>query len=289
MKVIDRYVKSWILVSLGSLLVWIFYWLPSSLERFYNVIFISSDYYSLNRFWIYMPVGIGMIARLFGVILGVLCLVLIWKGSRSLFELKKWVATALVLEGVYFASLFPSGVWLITGMFGEFESGFTTLGVSYLLQIVFTVPFLVILAFKVKNYVKDSAGFDGWQWVGFAFTGYVAALWSNTVLRWSDMVVADGLGVFLSGITGVGALNAFVFMSLAVVFAVVCAFYLMREKLGYAFRWLGLSLFMVGLHYLIYVVYSSYVDALSSVWLIDVWTVVFLGLGLTLLIRLKLK
>ena len=287
MRAIDHYVKSWILVSLCSLLLWILYWLPSSIERFNNVIFISVDYYSLNRFWIYMPAGIGMLSRLVAVILGLISLVLIWKGTRSVFDLKNWVALALVLEGIYYASLFPSGLWLVTGAFGAFDFGVTPLGVAYLLQTAVTTPFLIALAFKIKNYVKKPNGFDGWKWVGFAFAGYVVALWSNSVFRWFDMVVADGLVVFFSGIAGIGALNAFVLMGLAVIFAVIGMFSFVRKKLNSALRWVGLSLVMVGLHYVIYVVYSYYVNALGSVMLIDVWTIPLLGFGLALLWRNK--
>lgn len=283
MSFLNRYDKSWILISLCSLLVWVLYWLPSSIERFYNVIFVSVDYYSLGRFWIYMPAGIGMVARFIGVIIGLFCLVMIWKGPKSIFEVKKWVAIALVMEGVYYLSLFPSAVWLNTGLFGAFDFGVTALGVSYLLQVLFTVPFLFILASKVKNY--DTSGFVGWKWVGFAFAGYICALWSNSVLRWFDMVVNDGLEVFFSGITGVGALNAFIFMSLAVVFAIGCSIYLMKKNFTSGYRWLALSLTMVGLHYTIYVVYSYYVNTLNSIWLIDIWTIPLLGLGLTLLLK----
>jgi hypothetical protein len=283
MRFVDRYVNSWILVSLCSLLSWILYWLPSSIERFYNVIFISADYYSLNRFWIYMPAGVGMLTHLSAVIVGLLSLVLLWKGTRSVFDLKNWVALALALEGIYYASLFPSGLWLATGLFGAFDIGVTPLGVAYLLQTVFTTPFLVALGFKVKNYVKDFNGFDGWKWVGFAFVGYISALWSNSVFRWFDMVATDGLIVFFSGIAGVGALNAFIFMSLAVIFAIIGMLSLVQKKLSSGIRWVALSLVMVGLHYAIYIIYSYYVDALGSVMLIDVWTIPLLGLGLALL------
>jgi hypothetical protein len=101
------------------------------------------------------------------------------------------------------------------------------------------------------------------------------------------MVAQDGLAVFFSGITGVGALNAFVFMSLAVIFAIISMFGLVRKKLNSALKWAALSLVMVGLHYAIYVVYSYYVNTLGSVMLIDVWTIPLLGLGLALLRRNK--
>lgn len=287
MNFLDNFSKSWILISLCSLLAWILYWLPSSIERFYNVIFISVDYYSLNRFWIYMPAGVGMLAHLIAVIIGLLSLILIWKGSTSFFDLRNWVALSLVLEGIYYASLFPSGLWLTTGFFGSFDFGITPLGAAYILQVVFTVPFLIVLAIKIRKYTKESIRFDGWKWVGFAFLGYVVAFWSNSVFRWFDMIIGDGLGVFFFGVAGVGALNAFVFMSFAVVFAVIGLFSFVQKKLGSAFRWVSLSLVLVGLHYVIYVVYSYFVSAINSVMLIDVWAIPLFGLGLFLWRRIN--
>lgn len=288
MRYVDHFINSWILISLCSLAAWLLYWMPSSIERFYNVIFISVDYYSLNRFWIYMPAGIGMLARFAAIILGLLSLSLIWKGTRTVFDLRNWVALAFTLEGIYFISLFPSGLWLVTGLFGAFDFGVTSLGIVYLLQTVFTTPFLFVLAIKVKSYVKDSIEFDGWKWIGFAFLGYILALWTNSVFRWFDMVVDAGFMVFFSGVTGVGALNAFVFMSLAVIFAIIGMFGLMSKRLRSGFMWFGLSLVMVGLHYVIFIGYSYYVNALGSVMLIDVWTIPFLGVGLALFRRNKL-
>ena len=45
-------------------------------------------------------------------------------------------------------------------------------------------------------------------------------------------------------------------MSLAVVFAIVRAYLLGKQKQATAPQWLGLALATVGLHYLIYLVYS---------------------------------
>jgi hypothetical protein len=72
-------------------------------------------------------------------------------------------------------------------------------------------------------------------------------------------------------------------MALAVVFAVVWAFSLIKKKEPMN-RWLGLSLTMIGLHYTIYVITSYFLGTIKSVWLVEIWTIPVLGLGLTILL-----
>lgn len=256
--------------------------MPDSLERFYNVVFVSWDYYyrPVVRGWMYSVAAVGMVARFIGVILGLGSLFMFWKSNKGFFEIKKWVAAAISLESLYYASLTPSLIFLFVA---AREFGFSyTLGIAYFLQILFTVPFLAVLAFKVYKYEREPNGFQSWTWVGFAFSGYVATLWANAVLRWLDMALDGGFAFLLSEFVAVGFFNAVIFMSLAVVFAVVGAFSLAKHKSS-VMRWLGLALAMVGLHYVIYVVFSYIVNTLNSVWLIDVWAIPLLGLGLTLL------
>ena len=260
--------------------------MPDGLQRFYNVVFVSWDYYYrvVVWGWMYSVAAVGLVAHFIGVILGLLSLYMVRKDTMSFLKIKKLVVVALSLESLYYASLIPSVIWLLAlvGLYGNL--GFTyTLGIAYVLQIIFTVPFLAILAFKVNKYDGDPKGFQSWKWVGIAFSGYVVALWANAVLRWFDMVMAEGVIVFFSGITGLGALNAFVFMSLAVIFAVIGTYSYARHRRGAILRWFALSLMMVGLHYVFYVVYSYLVGALNSVWIIDVWAISLLGLGLSML------
>ncbi|MCK5628756.1 hypothetical protein KAI12_04745 [Candidatus Bathyarchaeota archaeon] len=272
-------VKAWIVISLCSLLVWILYWLPSTFERYYNFIFVSWHYYG-DRNWMYAIAGIGLIGRLVGVLLALASAYLLWGKAKNFFDVKNLVAASLSLESVYFLSLLPVPWLLITGGYQVFGS--VSLAMTYLLQILLTAPFLAILAAKVKNYQSPN-GFKDWKWAGIAFVGYTAALWVNSVFRWFDMVARDGVAVFFSGITGLGALNAFVLMSLAVVFAVVGAYLLGKQKQATALKWLGLSLATVGLHFLLHLVYSYYVGVLSYVWLVDIWTIPLLGLGISML------
>ena len=75
----------WIFVSLSSLFVWIIRWIPESFVRFYNIVFISWDYYPrvLVRGSMYTVAAIGMVSRLLAVILAMWCIYIIWKTKKG--------------------------------------------------------------------------------------------------------------------------------------------------------------------------------------------------------------
>src|SRR3972149_10074346 len=227
---VDKKVKAWVFVSLCSLLVWIIRLVPDSISRFYNIVFVSWNYYyrAVVGGWMYTLAAVGIAARLIAVIIGIASLLLIWNNNTSFIRIRRWVAAAVSLESLYYALLIPSPIWLFA-LAGESRISYT-FGISYVLQIVFTVPFLAVLAFKLFKHGKNPVDFPLLKWAGIAFSGYVVALWANSVLRWVDMISAAGFVFFLAGISPVGALNALVFMSLAVAFAVVGAVSVVKQK-----------------------------------------------------------
>ena len=279
---INREIKFWILVSLLSLLLWTLYWtIPSSLERIVDLIsgqsFPGESFGGVMYVWMEVSAAIGTTVRSIGVVFGIIVIYFLSFGNRNFKDVKKLVAGGLLIEAFYYFTLgFPSGLYMTTGGYG---GAFVTLGVSYLLQFLFTTPLLLILGVKVFSQKKK--GSDWLKWASFAFVGYIGALWVNSVFRWLDMISAEGLSVFLTGIRAVGSLNAFIVMSLAVVFGVLSVNYLLKEKKN-GFRWAGLALAMVGLHYLIYLLYS-YVGGMGNFVLIaEVWAIPLLGLGVSI-------
>jgi len=279
---INREIKFWILVSLISLLLWTLYWtIPSSLERIIDLISGQSipgeSFGGLMYVWMEVSAAIGTTVRSIGVVFGIIVLYLLNFGNKNFMDVKKLVAGGLLIEAFYYFMLgFPSGVYMTTGGYG---GAFGTLGVSYLLQFLFTTPLLLILGVKVFRHKKNIS--DWFKWAGFAFVGYIGALWVNSVFRWFDMISAEGLSVFLTGIRAVGSLNAFIVMSLAVVFGVLSVNYLLKEKKS-GFRWAGLALTMVGLHYLIYLLYSYVGGMINFVLIVEVWAIPLLGLGVSI-------
>ena len=63
--------------------------------------------------------------------------------------------------------------------------------------------------------------------------------------------------------------------------------WLLSENKAESVRWFGLSLAMIGAHYVVYLYYSFTVGDLFSAMQLDIWTLPFLGLGISLL-RVKL-
>ncbi len=157
------------------------------------------------------------------------------------------------------------------------------MGIDYLLLVLFTAPFLLILAIKIYKYRDGSKGFEVWKWAGIAFVGYIASLWVNSIFKWIDMAVAEGFAIFFNGIRSLGALSAFILMSLALVFSVSAAFSLVKKNFSSSFKWLGITLVMVGVHYLIFVIYSYLVGMEGFLMMTEIWTIPLLGLGLTML------
>jgi len=232
-----------------------------------------------------LSAAVGMLLRFVGVFLAILALKefwprYVWNRDKSFFDIKNWVASALVLEACYYALLLPSGILMIGfGRSGSLAG--VLLGIDYLLMVLFTVPFLVVLA--VKAYRSRSDGFRAWRWTAVTLVGYIAALWANSIFKWLDRIIADGFAFFSVGINALGALNSLVLMSLALVFTIIGAFSLAKQDLASSFKWLGLAFAMVGLHFLVYVVYSYLVGMLGFLVIAEIWTIPLLGLGLTML------
>jgi hypothetical protein len=286
---VGRNVKIWIFITLCSMLVWTIYWMPWSFSLIYDSIFSQNSIFRFGG-WLYLTQelsgAVGTIIRSVGLFIGLFVLFLLRNGSKGIFETRKWIASALAIESIYYALLgFPSGIYMMS--FGD-SGQYRVLGVSFLLQFLFATPLLAVLAVKVYSYKNDGIGFQSWKWVGAAFIGYLAALWANTVPKWFEMLSMEGITFFSVPIRTIGMLNDFLLMSLAIVFAVVGAFSLVKKKSS-AMRWLGLSLAVVGLHYLIYVVYSYYGGMLNSVMMAEVWAIPLLGLGLIMLRTKNLK
>lgn len=241
-----------------------------------------------------MSGAVGMLVRLVGVILGILSLFLVIWNTKKISEIKKWVVSALFLESVYHISLLPSGLFMVGVGSGLGVDAFARnmasilLGIDYILLVLFTAPFLLILAIELYKYEGGPNGFEAWKWVGVAFVGYIASLWVNSIIKWFDMVMAEGFSFFFTGIRSLGAINAFALMSLALIFSITGAFSLVKQDFSSAFKWLGITFVLVGLHFLVYAVYSYLVGMVGFLMLSEIWAIPLLGLGLTML-RTKIQ
>ena len=275
-----RTVKVWILITLCSYFTYALYWL------LININYVGGVYSSagglVDPYFYRLSSLLGVVLRFLGVLLALLALYLFWRHkARSFPKVKSLVSVALLFEGLYYLSFLPSIPRLI--FFGYFVS----LAVSYSLQILLTFPLLTILFFKIRLSRDAFVNTDTLKWIGAASLGYIVALWVNNVFRWFDMVGTYGFGFIFEGVTYVGFLNGILILSLSVVFA-FAGYFTLRKKGTINTKLWGLSLIMVGLHFLIYILYSAYFNALNFAILNEVWTIPLLGLGLAIL-RLKIE
>ena len=270
----------WILVSLISLLIWIFRWIPESFIRFYNIVFISWDYYPrvLVRGSMYTVAAMGMVSRLIAVILAIWGIYKIWRIKNYSFSTKKILAVAIGLESIYYASLIPSILYLFA--LGSMRNSvfYSMFGIGYLLQVILTFPFLLILA--IKLYKSSSDTFNSPKLVALTFVGYIIALWVNSVFHWIGLLVTQGPSI-LFGESSILAWNALILMTLAVISSIIAGLYLSKNRVP---TWIGLALTLVGLHFLIYLIYHLLTDSLAAIWLTDIWAIGFLGLGISIMI-----
>jgi hypothetical protein len=99
---VDRNVKVWIFITLSCLLYWIVYWIPAGLSRISAFVFASNGaifrYDDWMYLWMELSASVATIVRIIGVLIGFLILVLLWRGGKGIFEMKKWLASALVVE-----------------------------------------------------------------------------------------------------------------------------------------------------------------------------------------------
>ncbi len=280
---LTRSVKVLLAASLLSLMVYVAYILNGSftiLFGYFANVHQDVSYVRMTGpvFWLgFVQLG----GRFIAGVLGLAAAYLLWAKGKPFLRVKNLIALSLFLEGLYFLLWIPS-VWFLL------RPGFINnlpLAINYVLQILFTVPFLWALVFKVATYRESNQKPVLSKFVAVAFVGYVAALAVNEVSRWTSMISAETLKFLFEGIHAVGFLNAIVLMPLGVVLAIVWAVRLFQQKECSAIMWLGASLAVVGLNYVIFVIYSYFANSLNSLPLVDVWTIPLLGLGIALMVN----
>jgi hypothetical protein len=277
-----RWTKVWIVVTLCAFLAYILYWLLGALvnpyflsygdlpENFAQLsILIATDYM--------LPV-IGNIFRLIGVSFALLSLYLVWgPKSNSFSNVKKKTAVALLFEGIYFLSLLPVNILFL------FYLGPLPIFIAFILQALLVSPLLTVLSFKVWRYRK-TAEETVLKWAGVAAIGYLIDIWIINVFRGLSMTHIEGIGSLISDVTSVGFLNSIITLSLSLIFA-VAGFYTLQKKENRrsSTRLIAVALIMLGLHFVIFILYSAITNAWKWVLLTEIWPIVLLGLGLNML------
>jgi hypothetical protein len=139
------------------------------------------------------------------------------------------------------------------------------------------------MALKTKKYTKQQNNQDFWKWSGLTFLTYIGALWINAMFRWFDMSMIEGIQFLFTGIVTYGFLNGAIFMTLALIFSILSAHSMSKLNQPKSKKWLGLSLIMIGIHYILYFVYSHFAGIMNFILLVDIWTFPLTFLGISLL------
>jgi hypothetical protein len=274
--------KMWIVVTLCALLAYDLYWLLGALANPYYLSYgdLPENFVSLSTLIAtdYVLPVIGNIFRLIGVSLALLSLYLVWGPKPNPFSnVKKKTAVALLFEGIFFLSLLPVNILFI------FYLGPLPIFIAFILQALLVPPLLTVLSFKVWRYRK-TAEETVLKWAGVAAIGYLIGIWIINVFRGLSMIDIEGIGSLISDVTSLGFLNSIITLSLSLIFT-VAGFYTLpkKENRRLSTRLFAVALIMLGLHFVIFILYSAITNTWKWVLLTEIWPIVLLGLGLNML------
>ena len=277
---LSRWSKIWIVITLLSLLLYDTRWLYGVFNRLYQGLVSADPIGEVLRyqFWVdYVLTGvIGDGIRLAAVILALISAYLVWGPRQEDFpNVKKNVARAILFEGIYFLTLLPLSI------IGVIRGGSApVLLIAFIMQILMVSPVLIVLSRKVSGYT-EAAKANVIKWSCIAGVVYLAGIWLNNVCRGFSKAASAGLSFLLAGISSLGVLSTVITLALSLVFAVAGAYVLLKkDKNKLSIRLFALALIMLGLHFVIFIVYSAITSSLNFVWLTEIWPITLLGLGI---------
>jgi hypothetical protein len=275
-----RWSKIWVVATLCALLAYDLRWFLGVLITVSQVL-SNTLQASWWRFWFdYVPTGLfGDGIRLLGVCCALYAAYSVWGPSpKTNANLKKIVAAAVLCEGISFLTLLP--LTLI-----ELSRGLVTpiLMMGYLLRILIVSPVLLVLSRKVWTYTELNRE-NVLKWTGAAAVSYLAGIWVVNVFSWIAIAQVEGASFILSSVTALGFFNAVTTLSVSVILAVAGFFTLLKKaNKRLSTQLFALALVMVGVYFIVFILYSVISNTVNYVLLVEVWPITFLGLGLSIL------
>jgi len=233
------------------------------------------------RLWIdYVTTGvIGDGLRLVETILALIAVYAVWGPKpASFFSVKKKVSVVLLFEAIYFLLTLPI---IFVEIFYLDTTPIFMLGLA--IQILIAAPALIILASKIWHYTETDAP-NVLKWAGIAAIAYLAGIWFNNVFRWFNTAQSAGIGFLPTGTSSLGFIGIVATLSASLIFA-VAAFYAMFRKhtTKLAIKLSAVALILLSLNFVIYIIYSALTNTMSYVFLVEIWPITLLGLGLGML------
>jgi len=257
------------------------YWVQMMANRIPYLLKTYPNRPSTLGFWTDHVTGASVdTLRVVAVILLFAALYLAWGPKKqSFYAVKKYFATAILFEGIYWLAFSPDLVRrLVTGMQPQI------LFVGFIIQAVTVGPLLVILSYKAWHY-KVGERNNLIKWGCIAGVAYIFGILINNLLKWFGMSGQQGLLVLFTGVSTWGVLNTAVTCTLALVFAIIGSYMLIKgSNRKLAVRLLGLAVFLFGLYFTLFIAYSWFAPrAWAFVMLTEIWPAALIGLGLGLL------
>jgi len=295
-----RWNKVWVVIILCFVLVYDIYWLSSVFGSIYYILSLRLPDFLVQYPYFYLDNVFGAtgdVLRFAGVILALFSVYLVWgPRPKPFLMVKKEVAVALLFEAFYFLFALPIDVVGII-RWGSLLSVLRERGIigiipwrsplllfiGFLLQILLVSPLLIVLSLKVWLY-KESGKANVVKWACVAGVGYLAGIWINSVFKWLSITESANMMFGLSGIASIGFLSSITALSLSVVFAVAGCYTLLRkEDRATSKRLLAFALIMLGVHFVVFLLYSATANAWKWVLYTEIWPIALLGLGLSIL------
>jgi hypothetical protein len=219
----------------------------------------------------------GLIFRLYGSILAVQIVNSIWIRKTQIFsDLSKKISKVILMEIIYLVSIIPN-FFFITVV------GTPVILYSYITQSLLTIPFLFILRRKIRTNSKKSFEPEVKKWIALTFVTYLGAIWVNHITRWFDMSLIGGIPMLLDALNPLGFFNVVIILSLSLILAIIG--FIKINNMGILSKLFGLSMVMLGLYFIILVIFYGLQNSLHVLYLFEVWTIPFFGLGLSIILE----
>ena len=278
----SKSVKFWIFVTIITFLVYNLWEIYETVEGILPI-FQEGVFENLGQIMGINPIVIlivfcpliGLLFRFVGSIISVQVVNLVWrKKTRTFSKLGRKISLVVLMEIVYLISIIPNFIFIIL-------IGTPVIFWAYILQSFLTIPFLFILRRKINKNMENPFGPEVKKWIALTFLTYSVAIWVNHISRWFDMSLIGGIPMLLESLNPLGFFNAAILLSLTVIFALI-GFIKINQK-GIFSKWFGASMTMIGLHFIILVIFYVLQNSLNVLYLFELWAIPFFGLGLSII------
>jgi hypothetical protein len=278
----SKSVKFWIFVTIITFLVYNLWEIYETVEGILPI-FQQGVFENLGQITGINPIVIlivfcpliGLLFRFLGSIISLQVVNLVWRKKTYTFsKLGRKISLVVLMEIVYLSSIIPNFIFIIF-------IGTPVIFWSYILQSFLTIPFLFILRRRINKKTENPFGPEVKKWMALTFLTYLVAIWVNHISRWFDMSLIGGIPMLLESLNPLGFFNAAILLSLSVIFAII-GFIKINQNSIFS-KWFGASMTMIGLHFIILVIFYVLQNSLNVLYLFELWTIPLFGLGLSII------